>query len=458
MAHGHPPSTELLPQQDAAAQPDATAASWYGLTVLILLGLFAVLDRQVFVLQAEAIRTHLALSDFQLGLLQGLGVSLFAAVAGYPIGWLADRHDRRQVLAVCVLVWSLAVVTCGLAQNFTQLFLASAMVGAGESGLLPVIFALIPEMFRNQKRQLANSLNMVASRVGIGLVIALCGYLSVLADAARPWLPASLQAMETWRLTFFAAALPAPIFIVLLLTLPVRARARPAVLLPRDNETGSGDLWPFLRAHRKGVGGLLIGLTVAIFGFAAIGVWLPVVAMRQFGATPAQVGATLGTATFISAGIGLLLTVYGMRWLTPRFGVRVPVIALACSFALGGLAVALLPLATSTDTLFLLYGVHLTAVMMGIMAYPTALQDVAPASLRSRIFAISGVLGIAIPSAAPPLVGALSDLVKQQPDGLLLVTVAVGGTALLVAAALLAWTSRHHAGVVRAAAELDRST
>jgi MFS family permease len=107
--------------------------------------------------------------------------------------------------------------------------------------------------------------------------------------------------------------------------------------------------------------------------------------------------------------------------------------------------------------LFILYGVHLTAVMMGIMAYPTALQDVAPAALRSRIFAISGVLGIALPSAAPPIVGALSDLFKHRPDGLLLVTVAVGGGALLLGAAVLARTARHHASVVQAAAEADRN-
>jgi MFS family permease len=466
MVSGLVSAAATTPPTVASQEPDATAASWYGLAVLILLGLFAVLDRQVFVLQAEAIRKQLALSDFQLGMLQGLGVSLFAAVAGYPIGWLADRHDRRHVLAVCVVVWSLAVVACGLAQNFTQLFLASAMVGAGEAGLLPVIFALIPEMFRNHQRQLANSLNMVASRVGVGLVIALCGYLTVLADAARPWLPEALQAMETWRLSFFAAVLPTPLFIVLLLTLPVRARAQKAPLVAVTTGAVNGalgsnsarsDLWPYLRANMAGIGGLLLGLTVAIFGFAAIGVWLPVAAMRQFGATPAQVGAALGTATFVSAGIGLVLTVYGMRWLTRRFGVRVPVIALAASFALGGAAIALLPLATSTDTLFLLYGVHLTAVMMGIMAYPTALQDVAPAVLRSRIFAISGVLGIALPSAAPPIVGALSDLIKHRPDGLLLVTVAVGGGALLLGAAVLAWTARHHACVVRAAAEVDRN-
>jgi len=439
----------------AVAQPDATAASWYGLTVLIIVSLFGVLDRQVFILQAEPIRVALSLSDFQLGLLQGLGVSLFAAIVGYPIGWLADRYDRRWVLACCMALWSLAVVGCGLAQNFTSLLIGSAVVGAGEAALLPVCFALIPEMFRNSKRQLANSLNQVAGRVGTGLVIALCGYLTVFADSARPYLPQALQGLETWRLTFFAAALPAPVFFLLLVTLPVRGRAAPRARVDATGMVAAPgiELLTFLRANRAGLGGLLAGIALAVCAFAAIAVWLPVSAMRDFGATPVQVGNALGTATLVAALVGLVFSTYGLRWLRTRVGVGLPVVGLALSCGLAGLTALCMPLAHSANALFVIFGLTMTFAMLGVMTYPTALQEAAPAHLRARIFAISGVLGVAFPSLVPPLIGLISDQFSGRPGSLLWVTALSTGFFFLTSAIVLTWASRHYAAALRSAAE-----
>jgi MFS family permease len=80
--------------------------------------MFALVDRQILVLLAEPIRKHLALSDLQRGLLQGAGIAIFAALATYPLGWLADRFDTRLVLKGCIAAWSTAVAACGLAQTF----------------------------------------------------------------------------------------------------------------------------------------------------------------------------------------------------------------------------------------------------------------------------------------------------------------------------------------------------
>jgi MFS family permease len=452
--------------QSPSAPPDATPASWYGLAVLIVVALYGVVDRQVFVLMAEPIRVNLGLNDFQLGLLNGLGVSMFAVVAGYPIGWLADRYDRRVVLACCIVVWSLAVVACGMAQTFSALFLASAMVGAGEAGITPIMFSMIPEMFRNAKRQFANSLNMVVGRLSTGLLIAFCGLLSQIADASRPYLPAAMQGMENWRLTFFWAALPAPLFVLLLLWLPARSRAVEA----RANEPNADMAAPpsdaavarrstpvsvvaFWRAHATHLGAIFAALTVSVMGLVAVSVWLPVVAMRQFGATPVEVGNALGGATFVASAAGLLFTVYGMRWMAPRVGGRLPVMALAVACATSGLALLLLPLATSSNGLFIIYGLHMTLLMMGLMTYPTVLQDLAPAHLRARMFAIFGVLGVVFPSLMPPFIGALSDQFTQAPNGLMLVTVVSGAVLLVSSSALYLWGARGYEAIVRAAAE-----
>ena len=440
-----------LPPAALHGEPDATAASWYGLAVLILITLFSVADRQVFVLQAEVIRVQLALTDFQLGLLQGVGVSLSVALATIPIGWLADRYDRRWVLAGCIMLWSLAVAACGLAHDYTSLFVASAMVGLGEAGLTPIVLALIPEMFRNDKRQLANSLSVVVGRLGMGVVIAFCGFLTVLAESARPYLPAALQAMESWRLTFFAAALPAPFFVLLLLTLPVHAQAAGA----RASAVGLGasGALDFIRANLAGVGGFFVSVTLVTFGATAVGTWLPIVAMRQFGATPLQLGNALGSATLVSTLIGMLVSVYGLRWLRARVGVQLPVVTLALGCAACALSALALLLPSSIDALFVVFGVHLTALMLVGMTFPTALQDLAPPHLRSRMFALLGTLAMLCASAAPPLVGLLSDQIRHRSDGLLLVTATLGGAAFLLGALGFARTAKHYGAALRAVAE-----
>jgi hypothetical protein len=264
-----------------------------------------------------------------------------------------------------------------------------------------------------------------------------------------------MQGLENWRLTFFWAALPAPVFVLLLLLLPVRGRAaqapaRAQAAAPAPAGTG---VVAFLRAHGKAVGTIFAALTMSTMGLVAVSVWLPVAAMRQFGATPVQVGNALGLATFVAAGAGLLFTVYGMRWMAPKVGARLPVIALAVATLTSGLALLLLPLARTADQLFLIFGLHMTLLMMGLMTYPTVLQELAPAHLRARMFALFGVLGVVFPSLMPPFVGALSDHFKQTPGALLLVAMATGAVLLVLSSVLYLWGARGYEATVRAAAE-----
>jgi len=80
-------------------QERAPLAAWYALFILSVAVLYAMIDRQVLMLLAEPLKADLGLSDTQIGSLQGLGAALFAAIAVIPLGWLADRIDRRLLLA-----------------------------------------------------------------------------------------------------------------------------------------------------------------------------------------------------------------------------------------------------------------------------------------------------------------------------------------------------------------------
>lgn len=163
--------TNLVVEPDAQSAPnlpESAPGARYGLAVIIAVLLFGLIDRQILILLAEQIKLDLGFSDFQLGLFQGVGLALFGALVSFPIGWLADRHDRRVVMGMCIAVWSLAVVACGLADSFTSLLIASAIVGAGEAGLSPLAIAMIPDLVRGNRRQTANSVLTVAPSLAAG--------------------------------------------------------------------------------------------------------------------------------------------------------------------------------------------------------------------------------------------------------------------------------------------------
>ena len=82
------------------------------------------------------IRADLGISDTQLSLLHGLAFAIFYTLLGIPIASLADRRNRRNLIAVGVTFWSVATAACGLTRSFGQLFLARIGVGDRRSGAL----------------------------------------------------------------------------------------------------------------------------------------------------------------------------------------------------------------------------------------------------------------------------------------------------------------------------------
>ncbi|NVJ70576.1 MAG: MFS transporter, partial [Alphaproteobacteria bacterium] len=99
-------------------------ARTYALVVLTIVYAFNFIDRQILVILQEAIKNDLGLSDTQLGLLSGISFALLYTILGLPIAQLADRYNRRNIIAVSLTVWSAMTVLSGMAQNFVQLLLA----------------------------------------------------------------------------------------------------------------------------------------------------------------------------------------------------------------------------------------------------------------------------------------------------------------------------------------------
>src|SRR6478736_4505223 len=94
--------------------PNARRAN-YTLAVLLVAYVLSFIDRQILSLLVGPIRKDLGISDFQMSFLQGIAFALFYALLGIPIGRLADRGNRKKIIAVGIFLWSLMTAVCGLA-------------------------------------------------------------------------------------------------------------------------------------------------------------------------------------------------------------------------------------------------------------------------------------------------------------------------------------------------------
>jgi predicted MFS family arabinose efflux permease len=110
----------------SAATAARSSAPRYTLFILMLAYSCNVMDRNILTMVLEPIRHEFALSDTQLGLLSGLSFAIFYAVAGLPLGAAADRVNRRNMIFVCLTLWSGMTAVCGMVGSFVQLLVARA--------------------------------------------------------------------------------------------------------------------------------------------------------------------------------------------------------------------------------------------------------------------------------------------------------------------------------------------
>ena len=116
---------------------------WFVLVILTVVYTFNFIDRQILVILQEPIKNELGLSDAQLGILTGFSFALIYVCAGIPIAWLADRSNRRNIVAASLALWSAMTALSGLVSNYSQLILARLGVGLGEAGGSPPAHSIL---------------------------------------------------------------------------------------------------------------------------------------------------------------------------------------------------------------------------------------------------------------------------------------------------------------------------
>jgi MFS family permease len=359
---------------------------------------------------------------------------LFAGAAAVPLGWLADRYGRRALLAACVLVWATATAACGLAQDFPALFLAAIGLGLGEAGLAPIVYGLIPEIVSERRRVLANGIYALAAIFGAGLGLALSGALVQGLDDLRPLLPHALQAMESWRLAFLAVAVPGPLVALAVLLIRLHPQ-RGGVDAPVSVDMPA--LRPYVQAHRRTMFCVFGGSGLAGLGVAASGSWVPIVATRIFGAPAGEVGQGVGVAYLLGTACGALLGALSVKLMSRHVGLATPIRVIAVGSGLSAVFSLLMLTTQSANGLYLLFGLQIATLIAGSVLAPTVLQDMTPAALRSRVIAIGSTVAIGLSALSPVLVGALSDVLHSQAQGLLIAMASIGAAAFALGAVVM---------------------
>jgi len=383
----------------------------YALFLLWLAYILSFVDRQILSLLIGPIRDSFSISDTQFSLLHGLAFAIFYTLLGLPIGRWADRGNRRNIIAAGVALWSAMTCLCGLAKNFSSLFLARIGVGVGEAALSPPAHSLLSDYFSQRRLPLAYAFYSSGIVLGSGLAYIIGGHIydffNQLASSGEPW----LDNLSAWQATFIAVGLPGIVVALLILTIREPAR-RGAAVSAGETEVilPIRSVLSYLFQRRQVYGSLILGVSLlSILGYATMS-WYPEFLQRSYGLTRADAGMRFGQLFIIAGLLGSLLLALASQWWGSRgvrdINMRI-VFFVAC---LEWLPAMLAPLMPTADTALLLASL-LIALQYGYFGIAiSALQVITPNQMRAQVSAIllfvTNLLGLVV---GPTVVALLTD-------------------------------------------------
>ncbi len=370
-----------LPGRDGQ---EVGAYAWFVFVVIAALGFTDWVVRQIVIGIFPLLQADWRLTDSEIGALAAV-VPLMVGAMMMPVALLVDRWSRVKTIFLMALVWSLAMIACGIAANYEQLLLARAFIGLGEAAYGPAGFALLAWYFPMRMRSTVIGGVLVACALGNVLGVSMGGAL------AERW---------GWREVFLAVGV---------LSLLVSF----AALGIRDYPTPALPSRPAGRGRARQIAAALLGSPTVVltclgsasllFVMSALVTWLPSLLFRDHGMTAAEAARTGGLGVGLTAIGALIWAQAADRWgiVRPQGRLFVPAIGAVGSVLL--LCCALLLMQPGGMQLALLIGVFFfTAAVMGPVN--TVVMDVVEPGLRATATALVGVAQNLLGLAAGPLV------------------------------------------------------
>jgi MFS family permease len=366
---------------------------WYVLILMCLIYAINIADRYVVSTVLEPIRLELKLNDAGVAFLTGIPLALFYVAFGIPISWLADRSNRRNILAAALIIWSGFTALCGISRNYLEFLLGRIGVGVGEAGGTPPSTAIVSDCFPADRRPMAMTVLALGAPIGAWLGADMAGHVAH---------------AYTWRAAFIALGIPG-LLVGILVFLTVREPPRGRLdAIVDDIKPSLFESLHFLWRQKAAFHVVMGGGVCALWGWGLI-YWTPTFLQRAYNLDVGQAGAVTGN---IHLWGGSLATV-GTAWLLSRPSMADPrrVVWLLA----GGVGFTTIPsmIAFASHSLWLcqlMFCLFIPAIYFYIGPCFGLLNNLSPCHMRNMFIAISllvaNILNLIV---APWVVGALSD-------------------------------------------------
>jgi predicted MFS family arabinose efflux permease len=372
------------------------------LTLLFLVNILNFYDRLALGAVLEPIRREFRLSDTQLGALV-TWFTVVLAVAGIPLGRLADTGSRRRLLAVGIAIWAGLTGLAAAATSYAILLVTRLGVGIGEAVCSPVAASWIGDVVPANRRARSMAGFMMAIPVGGLLSYAITG---------------PVAQAHGWRFALAIAAAPVVVLVpgVLWLREP-----------PRAGMT-AGAAGGIARATRvPGFGWICASGALINFGLYGFSTFLSAFLTRYHGLTVAQAGVWVGIGTGVSGIAGALSAgAIGDRVRSRlKLCAAISLVASAPLFAAFGMAAD----RVAETVVLAMIGYGLLQMYYGLVY--ASIQDLVEPSLRATAMAtylMVTYLGGA--SWGPMVMGRVSDMLARQAAGTGPITEAARATGL----------------------------
>ena len=388
--------------------------AWAVVILLLLAYIMSYVDRSIFGILLDPIKADFQFSDLQMGLLGGIAFAVLYGTMGIPLGWLADRYSRRNIVIVGVAVWSLATAATGLARGFLGLFFSRMMTGAGEATLSPCAMSMISDMFPKHKRGRAIAVYSSAISIGIGLGSLAIAALIKFSHGLDFTAMAAYGIDKPWRFVFVVISLPG--LLIALLFLLVREPKR-------DENYTKAEPADFINvpAHILKYRGAFFG----IFGLGCIMsictyygyTWNPAYYTRTFGWPVSEYLKYTGLSILAIGPLSMFAAGYLIDRLTKRGRTDAPILVMKIGLAIIVPVFIIYPLMPSYLSAFIVFQFSTFGFTMATAAGPAALLAISPARMKAQIMAyyymVISLTGLFI---GPLVVGFLNDKVFRDPN------------------------------------------
>ena len=397
---------------------------WYVLIITMLVYTINIADRYVMSTVLEPIRLELQLTDSGIAFLTGVSLALFYVTMGIPLSWVADRYNRKNLLAASIAAWSVMTTLCGLSKGYTQLLLARIGVGIGEAGGTPACNAIIGDYFPANRRPMAMTIFALGAPLGAWLGADMAG---------------AVSHAYGWRAAFLVLGIPGVILaLIVYLTVKEPTRGRLDAVSNSAAPTLLESL-KFIRTQKSAFHVIMGSGVSALWGWGLM--WFtPTFIQRTYGVNEGVAGGIVGPIHLVM-GIGASLLT---AWLLSKPSFIDPRRIVYLLAAVTGLATIPSIIAYYTHSLPLataMWWIFIPAIYFYIGPAFALGQNLAPPKMRAMFTAIAllvaNVFNLIV---APQAVGLMSDYFAG-PGG---ADAASLRTALLVLAPTGFWATYHY--------------